>query len=121
MITDYSAIPAPARRDSGFGPLGWVLLAFVALGLFAGGCGKPTETVRDNRRLLDAVLTAVTIRNLDELAKDKKLLDARKEAGHLSAESHSTIQRAIDLAQAKDWTTAERELYDFRGRVPFPK
>lgn len=121
MITDCAEYSTRAKRDLRFGLFGRGSLAFAALLLFVTGCGKPTEAVRDNRRLLDAILTAVTIRNLDELAKDKKLLDARKEAGHLSAESHATIQRAIELAEAKDWVAAERELYDFRGRVPFPK
>lgn len=97
-------------------------ICFVAAAaLVAAGCGQPTETTRDNRRLLDAILTAVVIRNPEELAKDKQLLDAREEAGLLSAESHAAIQEAIDMAQANDWDAAERELYDIRERIPFPR
>jgi hypothetical protein len=97
-------------------------ICFVAAAaLVAAGCGQPTETTRDNRRLLDAVLTAVVIRNPEELAKDKQLLDAREQAGLLSDESYSKILGIIELAEAGDWPAAEEQLYELREQVPFPK
>ena len=97
-------------------------MAIVAVAMsLVGGCSRPTETARNNRRLFDAILTAVTIRNRDELLKDKKLLDARLDNAQLSAESHATITHAVDKAAGGDWSAAEAELYKFREQDPFPK
>ncbi len=116
MNSDRLAILDILRKN-----LRGVMVVLTAFGLVASGCGRPNETVRDNRRLLDAILTAVTIRNAEELANDEELLETRHAAGELSAESYAEIHRAIELAQSNDWEGAERELYEYRNRVPFPK
>lgn len=94
--------------------------AVTACVFFVTGCSGPSETTRDKRRLMDAVLTAVTIRNVDELSKDKLLVSARHHAGQLSGTTHDAILQIIKKAEAGDWVTAERELYELRKRVPFP-
>ena len=93
----------------------------IVIGLVASGCGGPNETIRDNRRLMDAILTAVTIRNSKELSNDLRLLEARRAAGKLSEESFSILDGAIAEAAAGDWIAAEQQLYDFRKQSPFPK
>jgi hypothetical protein len=98
-----------------------MLLRTVVLALLVAGCGGPTENTRDNRRLMDAILTAVTIRNSDELTKDKKLLETRHEEGDLSEKTLSAILEIIEKAEAGEWVTAERQLYDFRKQFPFPR
>lgn len=121
MTTDLAAFRPSARQST---PFGWAKFSLAILAICVSllvGCGRPTETARDNRRLFDAILTAVTIRNRDQLLKDKKLLDTRRENAQLSAESHATITHAIDTAAGGDWSAAEAELYKFREQVPFPK
>ena len=39
----------------------WVLL--LGLALLSSGCGGPAQEERENRRVLDAILTAITIQN----------------------------------------------------------
>lgn len=97
------------------------MTALIALAILGSGCNRPTESTRDNRRLLDAILTAVSIRNHEELSKDKQLLDERMEAGELSEESYSEIAGIIELAEAGNWADAEEQLYALREQVPFPK
>ncbi len=84
------------------------------------GCGKPSEVQRDNRRLMDAILTAVVICNSNELSKDKELLDARHRAGKLSKEAFSALNQAILTAESGDWKAAEQQLYKYREQSPFP-
>lgn len=119
MNSDPSAIGIPVRRHR-LRLHCLVAMIMLALGLVVPGCNRTNETSRENRRLVDAVLTAVTMRNSEELSKDKKLLAARQAAGQLLTKTHATILRIIEKAEAKDWETAERELYEFRKRVPFP-
>lgn len=46
---------------------------------------------RDNRRLLDAILTAISIWNDEELLNDEALLEQRRADGELSEESYQAI------------------------------
>lgn len=96
-------------------------LQLVLLIFFATGCGQPTEVQRDNRRLMDAILTAVVIRSPKELSKDKELLTTRQEAGKLSKDGFSMLSEAISKAESGDWAEAERQLYKLREENPFPQ
>lgn len=84
------------------------------------GCSRPTEARRDNRRLLDAILTAVVIRNTKELGKDKELLEGRRKDGKLSQASFDEIQKLIAEAEEGKWEAAEKGLYKLRKESPFP-
>ena len=97
------------------------MTASLGFGMVMMGCGGPTELTRDNRRLMDAVLTAVTIRSRDELSKDKTWLETKHDDGELSETTFTAIIQLIEKAEAGDWVTAERELYLFRRRNPFPQ
>lgn len=97
------------------------LLAPVVLSLSIIGCNRPTETQRDNRRLMDAILTAVVIRNPKELANDRELLETRLKEGKISKTSFESFQKLIVEAEAGRWESAEKGLYEIRGRLPFPK
>jgi hypothetical protein len=96
-------------------------IVLIAGALMVNGCGGPSETARDNRRLLDAILTAITIRNNKELSNDLQLLNSRRDAGKLSKESFSILCGAVSQAETGDWIAAEQQLYDFRKQTPFPK
>jgi hypothetical protein len=96
-------------------------LVLIVVALMVNGCGGPSETARDNRRLMDAILTAITIRNNKELSNDLQLLNSRRDAGKLSKESFSILCGAVSQAETGDWIAAEQQLYDFRKQTPFPK
>ncbi len=97
-----------------------LLLVAVVLGGL-GGCGQPSEEARQNRRLVDAVLTAVTVKNRKQLDKDAALWDERRAAGVLAEAPHAAVIACIAKARAGDWAGAEEDLYRFREADPFPK
>jgi hypothetical protein len=95
------------------------LLVCVSLGL--AGCGKPSEDARQNRRVVDAVLTAVTVKSRKQLDKDAALWDKRLADGLVSERCHQAVKECIDKARAGDWGGAEDALYKFREAEPFPR
>jgi hypothetical protein len=96
-----------------------VFSTLTALGVFGGR--SPTEADRDNRRLLDALLTAITLKNARLLEDNAKRLDQRQADGHLSEEEYEGMRVLIQKARAGDWTGAEMDGYAFRKKYPFVK
>jgi hypothetical protein len=93
---------------------------FVLAGtLAAGGCAPPSEVDRDNRRLLDAILTAITMKNGSWLEDDAALADKRHQAGQFTDDQYEELLSIIETARAGDWKAAEKEGYEFRQRHPF--
>ncbi|MFO0900523.1 MAG: hypothetical protein U0836_24095 [Pirellulales bacterium] len=85
------------------------------------GCSeKPADEARQNRRLVDAVLTAVTTRNRKELRRDANLWNERLASGLVGKEFHGAVSQAIAKASGGDWSGAEEDLYRFRETEPFP-
>ena len=104
-----------------FFPSPFVLMTLLIPTLFIMGCGNVTEEARQNRRLVDAVLTAVTTKNRKELVKDQVLIDKRFADNLISDKSYKQLKSHIQNAQSGNWTTAEQDLYVFREANPFPK
>ena len=93
---------------------------FVLVPLLSG-CSAPTEADRDNRRLLDAILTAITMKNTQWLEDDAKLADERHRAGHLTDWEFTRISEVIAKARTGDWIGSEKLGYEFRKEHPFVK
>jgi hypothetical protein len=89
------------------------------LALLLPACSAPTEVDRDNRRLVDAILTAITMKNTNWLDDDAELAKQRNLAGQLSDSDYEQLAAVIEIARSGDWKTAEREGYEFRKRRPF--
>jgi hypothetical protein len=85
-----------------------------------GGCGQPSDAARQNRRLADGLLTAVTTKNVKQLDRCKGLIDQRRAEGVLSASYHKRLGDIFAEARAGKWSEAEDALYRFRESVPFP-
>lgn len=100
------------------GRLGTALLGLV---LFISACGGPTPQDRDNRRLLDAILTAVTIKNARLLEDNAKRAKERHDAGQLTDEQYRGMEAIIHKARQGDWAGAEKDGYDFRKKHAFVK
>ena len=96
-----------------------MLLALVAVSV-AVGCSAPSEDRRQNRRLMDAALTAVTLKNPKELTKCRKLLDERRAASLMSQENYAKVTALLDKAATGAWVEAEEGFYEFRKSKPFP-
>lgn len=98
-----------------------VLVLVAGVSAFLNGCGQPSEESRQNRRVVDAVLTAVTVKNRKQLDKDAALWDKRLADGVLAPTPHGAVKGAVEKARAGDWAGAEEDLYRFRESEPFPK
>jgi hypothetical protein len=94
--------------------IGWLLAALI-------GCGEPTEQEYKNRRELEALLTAISLRNTKELEKDARRIDDRHTSGQLSDARHGDLQEIVAQARKGDWAGAEKRAYEFRAQRPFFK
>jgi hypothetical protein len=85
------------------------------------GCSPAGQSEEElqNRKVLDAILTAVTMKNHRELEADYKLLEARRAEGHVSERNYQALQGTISKARSGDWAGAERDLYALRKAHPY--
>jgi len=83
------------------------------------GCGEPSVRELKNRRELEALLTAISLKNQKELDKDIKRIDDRHASGELSDESYKDLREIIKKAQGGDWAGAEKKAYEMRESKPF--
>jgi hypothetical protein len=95
----------------------WIVVP--ALALLAAGCRGPTSEERDNRRVLDAILTAITIKNARLLEDNARRAKDRHDAGQLTDDEYEGIAAIIARARGGDWAGAEKDGYDFRKKHPF--
>jgi hypothetical protein len=93
------------------------LLAWMMLMLF--GCGEPSVRELKNRRELEALLTAISLKNRKELDKDIKRIDDRHASGELSDDGYKDLQEIVKKAQAGDWSGAEKQAYELRESKPY--
>lgn len=113
MTTTDTLSPAVVSRRA--------VVAALCVPLALGGCGKPSEEARQNRRLIDAVLTAVTVKSRKQLDKDAAIWDKRRADGLVAEKPHQAVKACIDKARTGDWAGAEDDLYKFRESDPFPR
>jgi hypothetical protein len=90
----------------------------LATAVLLGGCGPSPDAVQ-NRRELEALLTAVSLKDAQELERDAGRIAARREAGGLSDAGYADLRAIIDQARLGDWPGAERRAYDLRSRRPY--
>jgi hypothetical protein len=85
--------------------------------LLQPGCGwEPSQREVKNARAFEALLTAVSLKNANELEQDAKLIDSMHGAGELSDGSYKEIAAIVEKARAKDWNGAEKRAYEFRAQ-----
>jgi hypothetical protein len=94
----------------------WSLIAAL---LLAGCSGDPSQRELKNRRELEALLTAISLKNRKELDRDAQSIEDRHAAGELSDAPYRALQDMIKKAQGGDWAAAEKQAYDFRETSPF--
>jgi hypothetical protein len=95
------------------------LLAILAS--FAVGCRQPTAADRDNRRVVECLLTAITLHNPQLLEDNAKWAAERHDAGQLANADYREIEAIVEEARRGNWLAAEEAGYQFRERRPFVK
>jgi len=91
----------------------------VWLVLLLTGCGEPSLRELKNRRELEALLTAISLKNRKELAKDIQRIEERHASGELSDGSYQDLREIIKKAQRGNWGGAEKQAYEMRESKPF--
>ncbi len=91
------------------------------LTLLFPGCSAPTEVERGNRRVVDAILTAIAMKNTNWLDDDAKLVEQRYLDGQLTDDEYEQLSSVIEIAKTGDWQAAEKAGYKFRKEHPFVK
>ena len=89
--------------------------------LMLAGCGEPSARELKNRQEFEALLTAVSLKNMTELEKDSKRIDDRHASGELSDDGYKDLQEIITKARNGQWGQAEKQAYEFREKRPYFK
>jgi hypothetical protein len=93
--------------------------ALILLAALASGCSRPSADDRDNRRLLEQILTAITLRNGRLLEASARRTGERHDRGLLAEQDYQAIEAFIDKARRGDWSGSEAAGYAFRKKHPF--
>jgi hypothetical protein len=91
----------------------------VCAALVLAGCGEPSTRKLKNRRELEALLTAISLKNQKELDKDIQRIEERHNSGELSDASYKDLSEIIKKARGGDWSGAEKQAYEKRESTPF--
>jgi hypothetical protein len=118
MRTEIHSIARHFGGRGGYRPRGLLLVAVL---LALAGCGEPSIRELENRRELEALLTAISLKNARELNKDAKRIDDRHVSGELSDGSYRDLNEIVMKAQSGDWSGAEKQAYELRESKPFFK
>ncbi len=102
-------------------PVHILSLLIVATMVLIAGCGGPSMVDRDNRRVVDEILTAITIKNLRLLDAGQARAKARHAAAQFTDDEYQAIEAIIARGRAGDWQGAENDGYAFRKQHPFVK
>lgn len=101
--------------------IGISLVAFLVIGVLAMAGRAPTMEERENRKAVDAMLTAITLKNSRLLEESAKRAMARRTAGQITEAQYQGLEAVINKARARDWAGAEKDGYEFRKKHPFVK
>jgi len=115
-LIEVESLAKPVCGSGGHRPRKTLVMALL---LTLAGCGEPSVRELKNRRELEALLTAISLKNKKELDKDVKRIDDRHAAGELSDDGYKDLQEIVRKAQAGDWGGAEKQAYELRESKPF--
>ena len=83
----------------------FALLTFILCGI--AGCGSEPQVSRANQKLISALRTAASTRQVSWLDECAKQIDESKAAGTMSAEEAAAFDEIIALARSGQWKQAE--------------
>ena len=89
------------------------------LALLSTGCGGAPQFPAKDRRLLEALRTAVSAQKVDWLDASTKQIDAAHQKGEISDEGFQVLQSVITRARAGDWKAAQIQIIQLeKGQRP---
>jgi hypothetical protein len=93
--------------------------SLLVISILAVGCGGPTGDDRENRRVVEEILTAITLKNSRLLEAAAKRAAQRHDGGLLTDEEYQGLEQVIEQARRGDWPAASAAGYAFRKQHPF--
>ncbi|MFO0850463.1 MAG: hypothetical protein U0871_18175 [Gemmataceae bacterium] len=100
----------PWVRPTAFGG---VAVGVIAVGLFAFRSPPQMGVDEDAFRAVDALYTAVRMRDAAKVADCERRLQAHRTDGKLPADAADHLDRLIARAKGGDWESATEQLYTF--------
>jgi hypothetical protein len=97
------------------------LLLTMGLGVWIWSSRPPTMEMRDNRKAVDAILTAITMKNKRLLEAGIQRAQERRQAAQLTEDQFAGMLAFASKARSGDWSGAEKDGYAFRQKYPFVK
>lgn len=89
----------------------------LAISMMITGCrGEPSDREIRNARAFEALLSAISLMNDDELKRDADLIDELHVSGVMSDDKYIELVRIIEAAKTKDWNGALKKAYEFRAQ-----
>lgn len=85
----------------------------------AAGCHQPSQSDRDNRRLVEQILTALTLKNKNLLVAANQRREQRHVLGELADDDNQALEAVLGKARDGDWNGALKDAYAFRRERPF--
>ncbi|HWE39625.1 MAG TPA: hypothetical protein VG406_23960 [Isosphaeraceae bacterium] len=86
------------------------------------GCGgEPSPRELKNRQELEALLSAVALKDAKQVELDAKRIDDRHASGELSDAAYGELREVVKDARAGDWAGAEKRGYALRESKPYFK
>ncbi len=101
--------------------IAFTLALSVGAGIWFWSGRAPTMEARDNRRAVDALLTAITMKNSRLLEAGIRRAQERRQAAQLTEDQFAGMVSFASKARAGDWFGAEKDGYAFRQKYPFVK
>lgn len=106
---DHRPSPSPPRSRGKFG------LATLTLALILAGCGRPPQLGEDKEvfKAVDALYTAIGLRDTAQVDRCATDLKARREAGTLPVSAADSLESIITEAKGGGWEAAQVRLSTF--------
>jgi hypothetical protein len=96
-----------------------LLSALLIFAFTLGGCGRPAQIGKDREtfKAVDALYTAVSLRDPQLLQRCDQTLQSLRTSGKLAKAAHDSLESIVSEARAGKWEDAQSRLGDFmRGQ-----
>jgi hypothetical protein len=102
----------PTNRRAAYA-VGGVTFVLLACWFIWGGSPPQMGADREVFRTVDALFTAITARDVQQLGLCEQRLTGYKESGKLSDDAWTYLDRVIRTARSGEWQSAAEKLYGF--------
>ena len=93
----------------------WTGFCILFLAGLIGGCSRAPQLSTPNRKILEALQTAVSSKNTEWLDATVKLVEEKRQQKEMSDAEFASIDRIIQKARSGDWKSAQVDSFALSG------